>query len=93
MVISMCCDDEESHAAALQFLIKSKATFTNLRSTLGAGDETYSAYKIDSGALPHYKLYDRAGKLRQTFGVDPTAKKQFTSEDIQAKVEELLEEK
>lgn len=92
-VISMSCDDEDSHEEALKFLVKSKSNLLNLRSTLGASDETYSAYDIDSGALPHYKLYDREGKLRKTFAVDPTAKKQFTTDDIDAAVEELLTEK
>ena len=93
VVLSMSCDDEENHEAALKFLTKSQARFTNLRSAPGASDETFNAYDIDSGALPHYKLYDRKGKLRQTFALDPAAKKQFTSEDVQAKVEELLGEK
>jgi hypothetical protein len=49
-------------------------------------------FEIMGGAVPFYQLYDRAGKLRQTFGVDPTAAKQFTAADIDAAVESLLAE-
>jgi hypothetical protein len=48
--------------------------------------------EIASGAVPFYKLYDRSGRLRQTFGITPTAAKQFTNADIEAAVEQLLAE-
>jgi thiol-disulfide isomerase/thioredoxin len=92
-VISMACDEEENHKDALAFLTRQKATFINLRAAKGTSDETWDAYEIDSGALPHYKLYDRTGKLRHTFTFDAAAKKQFTSDDVEAKVRSLIEEK
>ena len=92
-VLSVCCDDEDKEPEALAFLKKAGATFTNLRSKFGSDEETYTAFEIEGGALPHYKLYDRSGKLRHTFGVDPAAEKQFTPEEIDAKVKELLAEK
>lgn len=92
-VISMSCDEEENHADALKFLTRSKATFPNLRAAKGNSDETFEAYGIDSGALPHYKIYDTTGKLRHTFTFDAEAKKQFTAADVEAKVLELLNEK
>lgn len=92
-VISMSCDEEENHADALKFLTRNKATFPNLRAAKGNSDETFEAYGIDSGALPHYKIYDTTGKLRHTFTFDAEAKKQFTAADVEAKVLELLNEK
>jgi hypothetical protein len=58
----------------------------------GTSSESFDAFEIASGALPHYKLYDRTGKLRRTFELDPSAKKQFTPADIDAAVTELLAE-
>jgi len=90
--ISVSCDGEDRETEILAFLKKSEAKFDNLRSKFGGDEETFTAFEIEGGALPHYKLYDRAGKLRHTFGTDPTAEKQFTPEDIDAKVAELLKE-
>ena len=50
------------------------------------------AFDIQGGALPHYKLYDRTGRLRHTFALDPTADRQFTLQEIDAAVEQLLAE-
>ena len=47
---------------------------------------------FDIEAPPHYKLYDRTGKLVHEFFTDPQAKKQFTKEDIKNKITELLAE-
>lgn len=91
--ISVSCDDADRDAEILAFLKKSDARFDNIRSKFGGDEETFTAFEIEGGALPHYKLYDRTGKLRHTFGTDPTADKQFTPEDIDVKVAELLEEK
>ena len=49
-------------------------------------------FEITNGAVPFYKLYDRTGKLRQTFGISPASKKQFTPAEIEAAVEQLLAE-
>lgn len=91
--ISVSCDEADREEEIMAFLKKTGATFDNLRSKHGGDEETFSAFAIEGGALPHYKLYDRTGKLRHTFGADPTAEKQFTSEDIDIKVKELLAEK
>lgn len=47
-------------------------------------------FEIVGGALPHYKLYGRDGKLMRTFALDPSAEKQFTPEDIAAAVSAAL---
>jgi thiol-disulfide isomerase/thioredoxin len=62
-------------------------------SAAGGGPQAIDDFEIEGGSAPHYKLYDRAGKLRQTFGVDPSAERQFTAGDIDAAVAALLEEK
>jgi thiol-disulfide isomerase/thioredoxin len=63
-----------------------------LQSKFGSSSESLDAFEITSGALPHYKLYDRTGKLRRTFELDPSAKQQFTPTDIDTAVAELLAE-
>ena len=65
----------------------------NFMAQNGGGSQAMEDFEIPGGALPHYKLYDRAGKLRRTFEVDPAAEKQFTTQDIDAAVEELLGER
>ena len=92
VVISVACDDEEKAAEAFEFLKDQKATFQNLRAALGSSPETFEDFDIDGGALPHYKLYDRKGKLRKTFAVDPDADDQFKLDEIDAAVDELLGE-
>jgi thiol-disulfide isomerase/thioredoxin len=57
-----------------------------------SGTQAMEDFEITSGALPHYKLYDRAGKLRRVFELDPSAEKQFTAADIDAAVAELVGE-
>jgi hypothetical protein len=47
-------------------------------------------FAIDGGALPHYKLYDRRGRLSRTFSTDPESDQQFSTDDIDAAVAELL---
>lgn len=91
--VSLSFDDPESEGDVLEFLKKQQATFDNLICKLGGGDESFEAYEIEGGALPHYKLYDKTGKLRHTFAFsDPLAEKQFTSEDIEQAIQELLAE-
>ncbi len=91
-VIAVSCDDAEAHETALTFLKKQHATFDNLRLKGGPSGDAFDSFELPGG-LPHYSLYDRQGKLRYQFSVDPAAKKQFTHEDIQQRVEQLLAEK
>lgn len=65
---------------------------THLVSQFGSGTQSMTAFEIPNGALPHYKLYDRTGALRQTFQLDPAAETQFTSADVDAALSELLAE-
>lgn len=65
---------------------------THFISQQGGSPQSMEVFEISNGALPHYKLYDRAGRLRRTFELDPSAEKQFTSADIDAALTELLRE-
>lgn len=89
-VVSVSLDDEDAEPAALEYLKKQNATFDNLRVKSGGDDETFEKFEIPSGAIPHLKLYDRTGQLHRVFDVDPTADKQFTADDIEQAVRELL---
>jgi thiol-disulfide isomerase/thioredoxin len=88
-VVSVSMDDPDAEADALKFLEQQKAQFTNLRSRQGAEAEAVEAFDIDGGAIPHFKLYDRTGKLHKKF-VSGDDAKPFGPQDIEAAVRELL---
>ena len=92
-VVTVSCDEPSETARVAEFLRSKEAgVATNLISQFGASQETMEAFEIANGAVPYYQLYDRSGKLRETFGIDPRAVKPFTSADIEAAVEKLLAE-
>ena len=93
-VITVSLDEPADGAQAKAQLAKrvGDAPVTHLHSSLGGGSEAMEAFEITSGSAPHYKLYDRSGKLREVFEVDPMAERAFTTEDIDATVEKLLKE-
>jgi thiol-disulfide isomerase/thioredoxin len=94
-VVALSFDDPESADQVRKALEVAGAGDTGvvcLQCKSGTSSESFDAFEIASGALPHYKLYDRIGKLRQTFELDPSAKRQFTPEDINVAVEKLLAE-
>ena len=92
-VVTMSLDDPDSVATIGAVLERVSADgLTNLVSQYGGSPQSAEAFEIDGGAIPHYKLYDRSGKLRQTFSLDPAAARQFTPADIDAAVAELLAE-
>jgi thiol-disulfide isomerase/thioredoxin len=87
--------DDPSKSDQVQKILASKGGDTqgmHYISKQGGSPASMEAFEITGGALPHYKLYDRSGKLRRTFALDPAAKKQFTPEDVSAAVTELLAE-
>lgn len=93
VVVTVCMEDPDSLERIQKFLSSRGAAETiNLVSSEGGGSRAMEAFEIAGGALPHYKLYDRSIELRHTFALDPSADKQFTSEDIEAAVGELLQE-
>jgi thiol-disulfide isomerase/thioredoxin len=66
MSVSMEFDPAADKQRALEFLTKQKANFTNLLDDGGAEEEAFERHNI-IGGIPHYKLYDRVGKLLKTF--------------------------
>jgi thiol-disulfide isomerase/thioredoxin len=64
---------------------------TNLISHYDGAAKSMTAFEIPSG-LPCYRVYDRQGTLRHTFTVDPAAERQFTLQDLDAAIEQLLAE-
>jgi len=88
-VISVSLDDldAETKAQALAFLKGKKAVLPNLLSSLDI-EESMEAFDIESGALPHYKIYDRKGKLVKKFELD--SDKPPVHSDIEAAIREAL---
>lgn len=92
-VVTLNFDDPDAAEQVRSVLERVGASgLTNLQSRFGGSSESMDAFEIASGALPHYKLFDRQGKLRRTFELDPAAKQQFTPADIDAAVAALLAE-
>ena len=83
-VVSVSVDDADDTDQVLEFLRSQGAAFPNLISASGGSPESFTEFEIPAGAVPHYKLFDKDGKLRY----------QFTghSEEIAERVEELLAE-
>jgi len=81
VVLTVACDDEIAEHQIEEFLMKQNATMLiNYRAATGSQDETFEGYEIGETGLPHYKIYDRDGKLIKTFfitenseGIDPEA--------------------
>lgn len=92
-VVTMAMDDPDDAARLARMLAaRGAAATTNFVSSYGGGSKGMEAFEIEGGAVPQYKLYDRKGALRQTFALDPSAKVQFTSDDVASAVAELLAE-
>lgn len=90
--ISMSLDEADAKAEVRAFLIEQKAEFDHLMCQFGGSDESFSAYNIGDTGLPHYKLYDRTGKLRHTFANDPQTNTGIDQKDIDTAVEALVME-
>jgi thiol-disulfide isomerase/thioredoxin len=69
-VVTVSCDEPKEAESVAKFLAARKADVaTNLISQFGGSSATMEAFEIEGGAVPFYKLYDRKGELRQTFGI------------------------
>ncbi|MBN1852473.1 MAG: TlpA family protein disulfide reductase [Pirellulales bacterium] len=88
-VISVSLDDADDLDNVRTFLTKQGATFDNLIGSQGSSAETFSAFEV--GGVPVYRVYDRSGNLSREFSIDPSTKTQYTMEEIEQFVEELLE--
>jgi thiol-disulfide isomerase/thioredoxin len=74
-----------------EFLVKQDAQFENLVSSLDLSEEGADAFGIPEGALPHFKIYGRDGKLIKTF--ESGEDKNFTHEEIEAAVKNAIKAK
>lgn len=88
-VVSVSLDDPGDRAGALEFLKEQGASFDNRISTLGL--DSFDAFNITGGSIPHYRLYARDGTLAKTFQTDPTAEQPITAESIEAELRTMLE--
>jgi thiol-disulfide isomerase/thioredoxin len=92
-VVTVNMDAPEALEKTTNFLKDQRAgAATNLISKLGGGSQAMEAFEISNGSLPCYKLYDRKGQLRHTFALNLAAEKQFTLQEVDAAVEQLLAE-
>jgi thiol-disulfide isomerase/thioredoxin len=92
-VVTLDFDDPDAIEQVRKLLAGADAGATNvinLQCKLGPSPDSMTAFEITSGALPHYKLYDRAGKLVRTFEIDPAAERRYTPAHIESAVVELL---
>ncbi len=92
-VVSMSMDepDAKTQAKVLRFLREQDARITNLANSLDETEKAFEALHIDGGALPHYKVFGRQGKLLAKFGGD--TERPFSDGDIEAAVIAALKEK
>lgn len=93
-VVTLAFDDPDNKEQLTTLLSShgAQAATHNLVSAAGSSTTSMEDFEISAGALPHYKVYDSTGKLRHTFEIDPSAETQFTTADIDAAVDELLDE-
>ena len=90
--VSMDESDQATQKAVLQFLEKQDAQFTNILATAAGDQDPMDTFGIDDGALPHYRIYDRSGKLIKKFFYSISGK-EFTQADIEAAVAAELKSK
>ncbi len=87
-VISLSFDEPSNLEPVRKFLADKGAHFENLVSKVGSGETSAEEFDFD-GALPHYALYGRDGKLvKRLSPSDPTAT--FRLEMVDEAIEELL---
>lgn len=91
IVATLSFDDPSKSDAVGKLLSKNGGRAgVHFISKSGGGSQAMEEFAITGGALPHYKLFDRGGKLIRTFALDPTAERQFTMDDIDQAVSRLL---
>jgi thiol-disulfide isomerase/thioredoxin len=94
VVVSLCFDDVVKGQApekVKEFLVKQDAQFENLISSLEISDTGADVFAIPDGALPHFKIYGKDGKLFKTF--ESGEDKEFTHEEIEKAVSDALKAK
>ena len=94
VVVTLCFDELEKGRApdkAKRFLAVHDANLENLISSLDLSGEGAEAFEISDGALPHFKVYGKDGKLFKAF--ESGEGKEFKHEDIEAAVKAALNAK
>lgn len=94
VVVSLSFDDLVKGAVptkVTEFLQKQDAQFDNLVSSLDISEEGADAFGITDGALPHFKIYGKNGKVFKVF--ESGENKEFTHEEIEAAVKAALKAK
>ncbi len=94
VVISLCFDEPvkgQVPEKVKEFLVKQDAQFENLVSELAISEDGADVFAIPDGALPHFKIYGKDGKLFKTF--ESGEDKEFTHEEVEAAVQAALKAK
>ncbi|WP_254512456.1 TlpA family protein disulfide reductase [Anatilimnocola floriformis] len=81
--IAVSFDAASEEEKVRRFLAKERVGFENLICSYDPGTEAFEKFGID--LVPHFRLYDKQGKLRAKWDAAP--------KDLDAKVKELLAEK
>lgn len=71
-----------------KFLVDSNATFENLVSSLDIASDGAEKFEIPDGALPHFKIYGKDGKLFKAIATEEGA--EIKHEDVEAAVKSAL---
>ncbi|HID24183.1 MAG TPA: TlpA family protein disulfide reductase, partial [Planctomycetaceae bacterium] len=83
-------DEQGGNAQTVSFLQRQRAEkLVNLISRYGSDARSFDAFDISGGGIPHYKLYDRQGKLIRSFGNDDPDHP-LNPEEIEAAIVEAL---
>ena len=91
VVVSLCFDvpvKGQVPEAVKRFLAVNDAHFENLVSSLDISEEGADVFGIPEGALPHFKIYGKDGKVFKSF--ESGDDKEFKHEDIEAAVKGAL---
>ena len=86
-VVTVSLDEPAQKSTVLKVLRENEAALPNYISKYGAGGRSFEIFDISNGALPHFKLYDRDGKLAGTF---PAEGENVNPDEIDRAVKELL---
>jgi thiol-disulfide isomerase/thioredoxin len=81
-------DEEQVPEKVKTFLAQNEANFENLVSSLDITADGAKKFEIPEGALPHFKIYGKDGKLFKVF--ESGEDKEFGHEDIEKAVKAAL---
>ena len=91
VIVTLCFDDPvkgQAPESVKQFLATNDAYFENLISSLEISGNGAEVFEIPEGALPHFKIYGKDGKLFKVF--ESGDDKDFSHKDIEAAVKSVL---